>query len=1030
MRLIACLLILSGNAAAQPFDVKLFDRLQYRAIGPANMGGRTADVEGVPGNPNIVYAGTGGGGVWKTTNGGTTWTPLFQREGSFSVGDMALDPSNPDVVWLGSGEANMRNSVSFGDGIYKSTDGGKTWKNLGLHETEHIARVIVNPLNPGLVYVCAVGHQSAPNEERGVFMTADGGATWQKRLFLDNEHGCSDMDIDPKNPNILYAALWRFDRKPWNHTSGDEKGGVWKSIDGGRTWKKLTDGLPKLLGRIGVKVAPSNPSVVYAITESKEGTLYRSDNAGETFREMTKEREVVSRGFYYADMRVDPADENRVYAVASNLQVSIDGGKTFKSIVGKTHIDYHALWIDPQNPKRMWCGQDGGIAVTYDRGDTWEVVTNIALGQFYQISVDNRQPFYHITGGLQDNGTWTGPSRTREPAGILNDDWVMVSFGDGFHVLSNPDDPDVFVSESQGGSIVLTNTRTREQQSVTPQPRRGWVRDLKYRFNWNTPIVSSPHGKSTLLLGSNVLFQSRDFGKSWESISPDLTTNNPEKLKPAGGPVWMDNSTAENHCTIITIGESPVKTGLIFAGTDDGKLQMTTDGGRSWHNLTPNIGGLPPFSPVSHVEPSRTGPDLIYASFDRHLLDDYRPLIYKTTDRGKSWSLLSAALPAKAYVHILREDPKNPRLLYAGTELGLYVSWDAGETWSPLLLDSLPHVAIDDIVIHPRENDLILATHGRSIMIFDDATPIQQMSRTIADSDAYLFEMRPALRFATRFTRYGIGGKPYTGPNPPYGALITYYLKAEPGKDDLLKMEIIDSAGKVIRSIDKLPRKAGLNRVSWDLRIDGPKPRIERPERPGAEEEFTGPPRGPQAPPGVYTVRLTAGARTLDKRVEVRLDPTVTVAPADLDKQFKSAARLEDMLSNANLLLKKMDSLNDQLEHMEKLGQDLGEEKSKEVTKLVAGARKELEKQINQIGRKRGASRLDTSPGLVDGINGLFRDIDGPNAAPTAAQTTYLAELEKEFGQQSKAVNAAMAKLAPQWNDALRKLSLPGITAW
>jgi len=451
MRLPALLLALAAVAAAQPFDTRLFNNLQYRAIGPADMGGRTADIEGVPGDPNVVYVGTGGGGLFKTTNGGTTWTPLFQREGSFSVGDMALDPTNPDVVWLGSGEANMRNSVSFGDGIYKSTDGGKTWKNLGLRETEHIARVVVNPLNTAMVYVCAVGHQSAPNDERGVFMTADAGATWQKTLFLDNEHGCSDIDIDPQNPNILYAALWRFDRKPWNHTSGDEKGGVWKSIDGGRTWKKLTNGLPKLLGRIGVKVAPSNPAVVYAITESKEGTLYRSDNAGETFREMTKEREVVSRGFYYADMRVDPTDENRVYAVAGRLQVSIDGGKTFKSIVGKVHVDYHALWIDRLNPKRLWCGEDGGIAVSYDRGSNWETVSNLAIGQFYNISVDNRQPFYHITGGLQDNGTWTGPSRTREPAGILNDDWVMVSFGDGFHVLSSPDDPDVFVSESQGG---------------------------------------------------------------------------------------------------------------------------------------------------------------------------------------------------------------------------------------------------------------------------------------------------------------------------------------------------------------------------------------------------------------------------------------------------------------------------------------------------------------------------------------------------------------------------------------------------
>lgn len=1029
MRLPALFLTLAAAAAAQPFDTKVFNHLQYRAIGPADMGGRTADIESVPGNANIVYVGTGGGGVWKTTNGGTTWTPLFQREGSFSVGDMALDPNNPEVVWLGSGEANMRNSVSFGDGIYRSTDGGKTWKNLGLQETEHIARVVVNPLNTAMVYVCAVGHQSGPNDERGVFMTTDGGASWQKTLFLDNEHGCSDIDIDPKNPNVLYAALWRFDRKPWNHTSGDEKGGVWKSVDGGRTWNKLTNGLPKLLGRIGVKVAPSNPEVVYAITESKEGTLYRSDNAGETFREMTKEREVVSRGFYYADMRVDPSDENRVYAVAGSLQVSIDGGKTFKSIVGRVHVDYHALWIDPKDPKRMWCGEDGGIAVTYDRGNNWETVSNLAIGQFYNISVDNRLPFYHITGGLQDNGTWTGPSRTREPAGILNDDWVMVSFGDGFHVLPNADDPDVFVSESQGGSIVLTNTRTREQQSITPQPRRGWVADLKYRFNWNTPIVASPNGKSTLLFGSNVLFQSRDFGKSWEPISPDLTTNNPEKLKPAGGPVWLDNSTAENHCTIVSIGESPVKGGLIFAGTDDGNLQMTGDGGRSWQNLTPNIAGLPPFSWVSHVEPSRTSAEVLYASFDRHLLDDYRPLIYRSSDRGKTWTLLTTGLPAKAYVHIVREDPKNPRLLYAGTELGLYASWDSGEHWSPLGLENLPHVAVRDIIVHPRENDLILATHGRSIMVFDDAAPIQQMSAEIAGADAFLFEPRPAMRFATRFTRYGLGAKPYGGPNPPYGAILTYYLKKEPAKDEKLTMEVLDSDGKVIRKIEKLSRKAGLNRANWDLRWEGPKARADRPERPD-EEEFFGGPRGPQALPGVYTIRLTAGGKTLEQKAQVVLDPTVKVAPADLERQFQSAIKLEEMVSSANALLRRLDSFDDQLQQMEKLGKDLGEQKARDISKLVADARKELEKQLNLIGRKRGGGRLDTSPSLSDGIIGLFRDIDGPNAGPTSAQLAYLAELDKEYAQQSKAVNSAMAKLVAQWNDGLRKQGLPGLTAW
>ncbi len=1026
----ACLSCAVG-LTAQPFDSKVFDNLQYRAIGPANMGGRTTDVEGVPGDPNIVYVGTGGGGAWKTVNAGTTWTPLFQREGTFSVGDMALDPKNPDVVWLGSGEANMRNSVSFGDGIYKSTDGGKTWRHLGLKETEHIARVVVNPLNTDTAYVCAIGHQSGPNDERGVFMTTDGGATWAKTLFLDGEHGCSDIDIDPKNPNVLYAALWKFDRKPWNHTSGDEKGGVWKSIDGGRTWNRLTEGLPKLMGRIGVKVAPSNPAVVYVCVESKEGTMYRSDDSGTRFRETTRERDVVSRGFYYADLRVDPTDENRVFAVASNLLVSIDGGKKFKNIVGRTHIDYHALWIDPQDPRRMWHGQDGGISVSYNRGETWEVVNNIPLGQFYQISADNRLPFYHVTGGLQDNGTWSGPSRTREPAGILNDDWTMVSFGDGFHVVSNPDDPDVFVSESQGGSILVTNTRTREQRSVTPQPRRGWVRDLKYRFHWNTPIVPSPHEKNTLYFGSNVLFQSPDFGKSWEPISTDLTTNDPEKLKPSGGPVWLDNSTAENHCTIISIAESPVKAGNIWVGTDDGNLQLTTDGGRTWTNLSMSIEGLPANSPVSHVEPSRTGADIAYAAFDRHLLDDYRPLIYKTADRGKTWRSISGNLPPKAYVHILREDPKNQKLLYAGTELGVFASWDGGEMWTPLLLENLSRVAVHDIVIHPRENDLILGTHGRSIMIFDDATPIQQMSRAIADSDAYLFDVRPALRFTTRFTRYGIGGKVYTGPNPAYGAIVTYYLKAEQPKDAALKLEVLDASAKVIREVKDLPRKAGLNRIAWDLRLEGPKVRMEAKDGDDEEEEELGRgPRGPQALPGLYTLRLTAAGQTLEAKAEVRMDPSVRLPQDDLQSQFKAAVKLNGMVSSTNDLLRRMDSLDEQLQQMEKLGKQLGGEKTKQIAALIANARKDLDVQIRRIGSKRGGSRLETPPALADGINGLFRTVDSPNSAPTDPQLAYLGELEREFAEKSKLVNADLFKLVPQWNEALHKQGLPGITAW
>ncbi|MBI4889917.1 MAG: glycosyl hydrolase [Acidobacteria bacterium] len=1020
----SCFLLLPALLAAS--DVKPFAAWEYRAIGPANMGGRTADVEGVPGKPAIVYAGTGGGGVWKTVNGGTTWSPLWEREGSYSVGDLALDPRNPDVVWLGSGEANMRNSVSFGDGVYKSTDGGRNWRHLGLRDTEHIARVLVSPLDSNTAWVCAVGRQAAPNPERGVFLTTDGGATWQKTLYLDDRHGCADLDLNPANPNILYAAMWRFERKPWNHTSGGEKTGLYKSTDGGRTWQRLEQGLPKLLGRVGVKVAPSRPDTVYAATESNEGTLYRSTDAGATWQEMTRERDVVARGFYYADIRVDPRDENRVYSLATNLQVSIDAGRTWRNIGGRTHSDYHALWIDPLDPARLWQGQDGGLAVSYDRGDTWEAVLYIPLGQFYQIHADNRAPFYNITGGLQDNGTYTGPSRTRPNQGILNSDWQLLSFGDGFYAYSHPDEPDVFLSESQGGSILRSDFRSGEQQSISPQPRSGRVWELKYRFNWNTPIVGSPHGKNSVFFGGNALFQTRDFGRSWEPISGDLTTNNPDRLKPAGGPVWRDNSTAENYCTIISVNESPAKAGVIWVGTDDGNVQVTANGGQSWTNVARNVPGIPEGSPVSHVEPSRTAAATAYVAFDRHLLDDYRPHLFKTTDNGASFTRISGNLPANAYVHIVREDPRNPSLLYAGTELGLYASFDGGANWQPLLLKNMPKVAIHDILIHPRENDLILATHGRSILVLDDITPLQQFSPEIAAKAAHLFPARPSWRFATPMRSYGLGNKAYAGPNPPYGAILSYYLKEKLDAKAALKLEILDSAGTLIRTVDKLPRAAGVNRVAWDLRHDGPA--LRTPPRP-QEIEFGGGPRGPFAVPGIYTARLTAAGLTLETKVEVKLDPALKASPQDLAAARDTALRTETMVSALNSALKRIDGLRTQLQAIPKTAREQLPARADEWTRATAPMLEELEKVSGELGIRPGGNRLEDSPRLAEDLAALLGQLTSAQSAPTSAQTAYLAELEKRYTLGISAANGLLAKAGSQWNPALQKLGAPALVA-
>jgi photosystem II stability/assembly factor-like uncharacterized protein len=1012
--------------AKSPFENAL-SQLSWRSIGPANMGGRTADVEGVPGDPSVVYVATASGGLWKTTNGGVTWKPIFERQGTISIGDIALAPGNPDVVWVGTGESNVRNSVSFGDGVYKSTDGGNTWQHLGLKESERISAIVINPQDPDIVYVGALGHAFGPNEERGVFMTTDGGKTWTKTLYIDNQHGVSDLEIDPSNPNILYAGMWSFDRKPWTHRSGSEKGGVFKSIDGGRTWNKLTNGLPKLIGRIGVRVAPSNPNVVYAIVEAKDGTLYRSNDRGETFQMVSKNAQIVSRGFYYTTVRVNPINENHIYAVASTLFTSVDGGKTFRSITGRTHIDFHALWIDPKNPKRIWHGQDGGIGVSYDGGESWEAVYNIPLGQFYQIHADNRLPFYYVMGGLQDNGSWTGPSRTREPAGIMNDDWRMVSFGDGFYVINNPDQPEEYLSESQGGNIVRTDFRSREQQQVNPWGRGsggGPAAGQKYRFNWNSPIVFSPHEKTTVYFGGNVVFKSPDFGRTWEQISTDLTTNDPEKLKDAGGPVAVENTGAEYHSTIISLAESPVRKGQIWAGTDDGNVQLTTDGGKTWSNLTRNFSGIGANSPVSHVEPSRSGAETAYVSFDRHMLDDFRPYIFKTTNGGKSWTNISGNLPSKAYVQIVREDPKNTNLLYAGTELGLFASYNGGRDWIPLNLKNLPNVAIHDILIHPRENDLILGTHGRSIWIFDDATPIQQLKQQIIDSDAHLFPVRPALRFASRFTRYGIGDKQFTGPNPPTGALITYYLKEKPDDKKTFKLQIFDRAGKLVQEIDRPAKEKGLNRATWNLRVGGPEVR-----RPPSEEEtaFFGAPRGPLVMPGVYTAKLTLGEKTIEERVEVRLDPTINVPEGDLQTTHDLQVKLRDMQSNMNTALRFLDSVKEQLKQTQTTMKTLHKEPDKDMTKALEDYIKEVDTLQDRLSSRNEGLGFSGRDQVADDISGLFFALDG-NAGPTLGQRQYFDEFQPVYRTRMDEVNKFIRDTVPQWNEKLKAWNAPTLT--
>jgi photosystem II stability/assembly factor-like uncharacterized protein len=1023
------LVVLAAVAAATP-RARAQDplaNLEWRNIGPANMMGRVTDVEGVPGVPEIVYVASASGGVWKTTDTGVTWKPIFDEMEHLSIGDIALEPGNPDVIYVGTGEGNPRNSVSFGNGIYKSTDGGTSWKHLGLSDSERITRVLVDPKDPRNVYAAALGHIFGPNAERGVFASRDGGASWEKTLYVDDRHGASDLDIDPANPNVLYAALWHFDRKPWTHTSGSEQGGVFKSVDAGRTWKKIEKGLPKLLGRIGVKVAPSDPSVVYVICESKEGSLYRSTDHGESFTEVHKDPNIVNRGLYYTDLRVDPVNENLVYAVSSSLQRSIDGGKTFETISRSTHVDYHALWIDPENPKRMWQGEDGGIAVSTNQGETWEYENHIVLAQFYQIYADLREPFYYLGGGLQDNGTWSGPSRTREPFGILNDDWRMVSFGDGFHIVSDPEDPEVFLSEYQGGGLSLTDMKTRQQIAASPQPRRGDggpVGDLKYRFNWNAPIVASPHDGNTVYFGGNVVFRTDDFGAAWQAVSPDLTTNDPEKLGSAGGPVFIENTTAEYHGTVISVAESPAQPGVVWAGTDDGNLQLTRDAGASWENVVANVKGLGAFSPVSHVEPSRTAAGTAYASFDRHMFDDFAPYVFKTADYGKTWKRVSAGLPPKGYVHVVREDPRNPSVLYAGTELGLYFSRDGGESWTRLKLKNLPAVSVHDILIHSRENDLILGTHGRGLFIFDDATPIQQAERSVLEAPAHLFDVRPALRYTTKPTRYGIGDEPFRGPNPPYGALITYHLK-EPAADDAApKLEIFDASGVLLRKLEKLPKEAGVHRVTWDLAGEEPRKRSDEDSPRGF---FSFGPLGPQMPPGTYTVRLTVGSTSLEKPLVVRADPTASVAPGALEDQYRHTVKLRDLRSSVNDALRGLDSLKTQVEERKKTLKAQKKDAPDALTAEIDSALEELGQLLDGLVRPTGKPFWSEGPRLADRLQDLFSQLNSVLTAPTSPQQTYFGELLSEYREKITAVNGFFTEKARALSRNLEAAGAPGL---
>ncbi len=813
--LVFALLGLAGAVWAEvKVDSHTFGDLEARSIGPAVMGGRISALDAIAAERLTIFVGAASGGVWKSVNGGTTFKPVFD-EHTQSIGAIAIDRSNPNTVWVGTGEAWTRNSVSVGTGIYKTTDGGDNWEHMGLEDSERIVKVLIDPHNSDTVYACVTGHLWNANEERGVYKTTDGGKSWERILRVDADTGCGDLAMDPQDSRHLYAGMWQFRRYPYFFESGGPGSGLYKTDDGGKGWRKVTNGLPEgTLGRVALAVAPSRPSVIYAAVESEKTAMYRSDDLGETWRWVGSTSNVEARPFYFALLLVDPGDYKRVYKPGSLTSVSTDGGETWATIGTGTHPDHHALWIDPDNTDHMLIGTDGGLYASNDRGVHWSFLKSLPLSQFYHVSYDIEDP-YNVYGGLQDNGSWMGPSQT--PSGVQNKHWDSIGFGDGFYAFVDREDSDIVYVEYQGGRIQRTRKSTGESKDIQPLPAES---EPKYRFNWNTPIHLSPNREDTVYLGSQFLLRTRDRGESWEKLSDDLTTNDPQKQRQIeSGGLTPDNSTAENHCTIYTISESPLNERLIWVGTDDGNLQVTRDGGKNWKNVVGNVPDLPPCTWVTQVAAGRHAEGTAYVTFDGHRTGDMTSYIYKTTDFGETWVSLVAD-EIEGYCLSVCEDLVNPDLLFLGTEFGLYITLDGGAQWARLK-GKLPKVGVREVIIHPREHDLILATHGRGVYIIDDITPLRRLTKAVLESDVALLGTRPAQMRIPAAVQEFPGDDEFVGANPSSGAPITYYLKKRHMFGGLT-LEVLDQKGSLLTTLPGGKRR-GINRVSWNMRMKPPK---------------------------------------------------------------------------------------------------------------------------------------------------------------------------------------------------------------
>jgi photosystem II stability/assembly factor-like uncharacterized protein len=1018
------------SRAQQQVDPRTYSGMQWRLIGPFR-GGRALAVAGVPSQPNTYYFGAVAGGVWKTTDGGVSWDPLFDKQSVSSIGSIAVAASDPNVLYVGTGEACIRGNISFGDGVYKSTDGGKTWTNIGLKDTRHIGKVIVHPANPDVAFVAALGHAYGANTERGIFRTRDGGKTWEKVLYLDDRTGGIDVVFDPHNPHVLFAAMWEGYRTPWMLNSGGDKDGLYRSADDGTTWKRVEgNGMPEgTLGRIGVAVSGADSNVVYALIEAAKGGLYRSDDGGVNWTLINDDHRFRQRAWYFTHVWADPKNASTVYIANTGLFRSIDGGKSFERLPAP-HGDHHGLWIDPNNPNRLINGNDGGATISVDGGKNWTTQANQPTAQFYHVAADN-DFLYRIYGSQQDNSS-VG-IRTRSDRGFIDRaDWDPVGGGESGYIAVDPRDSNIVYGDDEGPIFTRFDRRTGQVQNIQEwpvDPDGHAAVGEKYRFTWTMPIVISSHNPDVIYHTSQFVFRSSDSGRSWTTISPDLTRNDKSKQQDSGGPITKDQATVEYYDVIFSLAESPKQDGVLWAGTDDGLVQLTRDAGKTWANVTPKE--IPEWSMVSLIEASPFDSATAYIAVDAHKLDNFKPYIFKTSDFGKTWAKIVTGLPDNSYVHAVREDPARKGLLYAGTETGIYVSFDDGSHWQSLQLN-LPTTPVHDMIVHG--NDLAVATHGRAFWVLDDLGPLRQVSASVAAEDAHLFTPSRATRsrigHANR-RRYSIGE------NPPDGAILYYYLKEEPKEP--VKLEFLDAQGKVIRKftsaekkkeagsdewerdeeVEHIPAKASLNRFAWNLRY-------ELPTKISGAVYDSGDPTGPLVLPGQYQARLTVAGKSSTVAFEVKLDPRVTASPEDLRKQFDLVLKMRDRQDELNKAILAIRDLRPQLQALEKrLGSGAD---AKAMVSSSSDLRKKLaavEEELIQVNSKASEDELNYPTKLNSRLGYLQQAVDSADAAPTPAEEAVFAELDKQLEPQLIKWREVLSKDLPALNDAMRKANVP-----